>query len=167
MENLRWKLIYDILKRKQRKIGEMLFLTQQSSCRQHQVTVIVAYSSYSLKDTDLCSSPSNIMYRVQAYTLQPPAVKIESFSLNKRKQKVLAARYWILNNHINFINKQKITSTSQSISIAHMLEVMSFWILSMKFGRSFLHLKTKEIRKFRSKSNMQKREKPIEAHNRN
>ena len=89
----------------------MLFRTLQSSCRQYQVTAAVAYSSYSLKDTYLCNSRSNIMYPVQAYTLQPPAVKIESLALTRESKKVLAAEimlaelvlnlvYWILNNHI-------------------------------------------------------------------
>ena len=56
---------------------------QQSSCRQNQATVAIVDSSYSQKDTDLCSSQLNIMYLVQAYTLQPPAVKIESLALTR------------------------------------------------------------------------------------
>lgn len=55
------------------------FLTRQSSCRQHQVIVTFAYTSHSLKDTDLCSWLSNTMYQAEAYTLQLPAA--ENWSL--------------------------------------------------------------------------------------
>ena len=72
-----------IIEKETKETRSMLFLTQQSSCKQHQATAAVADSSYSQKDTDLCSSQSNIMYLVQAYTLQTPAVKIGSLALTR------------------------------------------------------------------------------------
>lgn len=51
------------------------FLTQQSSCRQHQEAAGVAYSWDSLKDIYQCSLQSNITYQVRVCTLQPPTVK--------------------------------------------------------------------------------------------
>ena len=85
------------------------------------------------------------MYLVQAYTLQPPAVKIESLALTRENTILLemlmeegtgsrdyasraSVESCVLDSKqpYNFINRRKITSTSQSISIARMLEFMSF-----------------------------------------